>query len=360
MQDITLAIPGHELSYHIIVGSNLLLRANEFLQTDKYSKIFVITDEHVADQWLPKLQQVLAKIDGSLIVPAGESAKQLPNVERIWTAMHEAGCDRKSLVIILGGGVVGDIAAFAASTYMRGVAFAQIPTTLVAQVDSSVGGKTGFDFNELKNFIGTFAQPTAVLIDTGTLATLPPRELIAGFAEMYKHGLIQDAGYFDKLAQKLPLQYSADELADLISASIHIKADIVARDERETGERKLVNFGHTVGHAIEALSWNTDNPLLHGEAIAIGMAIEADLSVQIGYISANDAQRIKQILSAAGLPVFAPHYPMDQLFAKMRDDKKNENQVIMFTLLAQIGHAVYNQSLDDAVIATTITSNMEP
>ena len=182
MQKIRLTLPGRVHEYDIVVERGLLQQAGALLGTDRYSSIFVVTDEHVGPLWLDKLQ-VGMRVAGSVTLPAGEQGKRIENVERIWTAMREVGCDRKSLVVILGGGVLGDVAAFAASTYMRGVSFAQIPTTLLAQVDSSVGGKTGFDYDGVKNLIGTFTQPVCVLVDTYVLSTLPERELVAGFAE---------------------------------------------------------------------------------------------------------------------------------------------------------------------------------
>jgi 3-dehydroquinate synthase len=360
MQTVKLYAPGKDNDYNIFVGNGILEQASTLLKIEQYSNIFIITDQNVEQLWLNKLQQALQKSHPYVAIPAGEPEKQIDNIQRIWTAMRDAGCDRKSLVIVLGGGVIGDMGSFAASTYMRGVAFAQIPTTLLSQVDSSIGGKTGFDFGGLKNFIGTFTQPTSVIIDTDTLTTLPKRELIAGFAEMLKHGLIRDAGYFDELAKKPPLAYTADELADVIVTSTQIKAEIVRQDVKESGERKLVNFGHTVGHAIEALSWETDHPLLHGEAVAIGMVIEAGLSQHKGYISHADVERIKAVLEAAGLPIVSPRLPLTQIWAKMRKDKKNESGIVLFTLLKRFGEGVYNQTCDDDFVNQTITRNMEP
>jgi 3-dehydroquinate synthase len=359
MQDIPLTVPGQENTYHILVGNGTLAQAAIHLRTDQYSKIVVVSDPNVERMWLPKLTQSLQKIDGQVILPAGEPGKNLGSVMRIWSAMREAGCDRKSLVVILGGGVAGDIAAFAASTYMRGVAFAQIPTTLVGQVDSSIGGKTAIDFDNLKNLIGSFAQPTSVLVDTNTLSTLPNRDIIAGFAEMFKHALIRDADYFNKLAEKPPMDFNPDELVNLIATSIKIKADIVSKDVREAGERKLVNFGHTVGHAVEALSWETDRPLLHGEAIAMGMVVEAELSVKKKYISQEDFNHIKHVFSLAGLPIVLPPLSLDRLRDKMRRDKKNERGITLFTLLEHIGKGTYNQTVDEFVVDEIITKNME-
>lgn len=359
MQEIHLTLAGRVQEYTITVGANLFEEAGRLFDVGQYSKVLVVTDEHVRHLWFDKLQAVLPHVDSMITLPSGEQAKRIENVQRIWKAMREAACDRRSLVIILGGGVVGDMAAFAASTYMRGVSFAQIPTTLLAQVDSSIGGKTGFDFDDIKNLIGVFAQPVAVLVDTDTLSTLPRRELVAGFAEMFKHGLIKDAVYFERLSQKTPKEYSTAELAEFVARSIRIKAAVVTNDEYESGERKLLNFGHTIGHAVEARSWETESPLLHGEAVAIGMIVEAELSKQKGLISEDDVQRIRKILSMAGLPTVIPHSLTQSLFEKIRLDKKNEHGIMLFTLLKRIGEAVYNQTIEESVLARAITDNME-
>jgi 3-dehydroquinate synthase len=358
MQEVRLDLPGQAHSYSIYVGSGLLGQVPTLVKPDDYSSVFIVTDEHVAEQWLPKLEAVLPE-STSCVLSAGEQAKHIDTIEQIWSAMRQAGCDRKSLVIILGGGVLGDMAGFAASTYMRGVAFVHIPTTIVAQVDSSAGGKTGFDFDDLKNLIGTFAQPSAVVVDTDTLATLPERELVAGFAEMFKHGLIRDAAYFDALSQKPPQDYTPAQLADFITRSARIKATIVTSDERESGERKVVNFGHTVGHAVEALSWETEHQLLHGEAVAIGMVVEAELSQRKGYLPAEDVRRIRDVLSAAGLPIAIPQFPIEKLLEKMALDKKNERGRVLFTLLEHIGAAVYNQIVEDDALRRALIDNME-
>ena len=357
-QDIRMDLPGQSHGYNIHVGSGLLGQVQALVGLGNYSSTFVITDEHVAKHWLQPLLKALPASVAHIALSPGEGAKQIESVEKLWSAMREAGCDRKSLVLILGGGVLGDMAGFAAATYMRGVAFAHIPTTLVAQVDSSVGGKTAFDYDGIKNLIGVFAQPAAVLVDTDTLRTLPERDMVAGFAEMFKHGLIRDAEYFEHLSQKKPLDYTADQLADFIAWSIRIKAAVVMSDERETGERKVVNFGHTVGHAVEALSWETDHPLLHGEAVAIGMVVEAELSQFKGYLAAQDVQRIRQVLDSAGLPTTIPGFPVDRLLEKMTHDKKNERGRVLFDLLRRIGEGVYDELVDETMVKRTLEGNM--
>lgn len=359
MQKFTLSIPAASPTYAIYIGSDTLARVAELVDAAQYSSIFVITDENVAKIWLPALQKSLPEQHASITVPAGEAAKTLATVESIWATMHRAGCDRKTLVLTLGGGVIGDMGGFAASTYMRGVAFAHIPTSLLAQVDSSIGGKTGFDFAGLKNLIGTFAQPTAVLIDTTTLSTLSRRDLVAGFAEMLKHGLIRNAAYFRKLVGTDITTCSATQRAELIATSTHIKAEVVQSDETEGGLRKILNFGHTIGHAVEALSWQGDHPLLHGEAVAIGMVVEAELSQQLGYLSASDVRLIRQGIEQAGLPVTVPPLPLSAIMEKLQGDKKNEHGKVQFTLLESIGSAVYNQVINEKLVARTIQANME-
>ncbi|HSW80363.1 MAG TPA: 3-dehydroquinate synthase [Candidatus Saccharimonadales bacterium] len=360
MRDIRLTVPGRRQTYDIFVGNDILLpRIHELAHLSQYSKLFVITDKNLEKTWLKKLHQAVPGIAGEAVLPVGETAKNINTIQKIWTNMLAAGCDRKSLVLILGGGVVGDLGAFAASTYMRGIDFVQIPTTLLAQIDSSIGGKSGFDFIGLKNIIGTFDEPKVIVIDTDTLSTLPKRDLIAGFAEMIKYGLIRDAAFFDKLSKLHPEELSGYQLTELIARSVKIKVAIISKDEEEENSRKLVNFGHTIGHAIEALSWETDHPLLHGEAIAIGMVAEADLSSKIGNITADEVQRIRDAITAAGLPVKSPHFAIDRIKGKMRHDKKNEYGDVLFTLLKQIGHGVINQKVDESIVNQVIMENME-
>lgn len=358
MDTITLNIPEHEHSYSISIGAGTLRDVASLFSVRKYSKVFVVTDQNLETLWLDKLLRALPIAHAHIVLPPGEQAKSINNIESIWSAMHDAACDRKTLVITLGGGVIGDMGGFAASTYMRGVAFAHIPTTLLAQVDSSIGGKTGVDFRGVKNLIGTFAQPTAVLIDTNILTTLPRRELLAGFAEMIKHALIKDKKYLEQLTKK-PLQsFTSLEIARLVIASCRIKTAVVQGDETETGERKVLNFGHTIGHAIESLSLDTSRPLLHGEAVSIGMVAEAELSQSKGYITSQEASRIKEILHVAGLPTSIPSFPVEAIMEKLRSDKKNEYGSVYFTLLRHIGDAAYNQDISEMIIRRTIRRNL--
>jgi shikimate kinase/3-dehydroquinate synthase len=359
MQEVAVNIPSHAQAYGILIGSGILKDLPTILHTEQYTKVFILTDQNVEKYWLPKLHQALGTSCPYLVLPAGEEIKRITSVERIWRALRQAQCDRKSLLVVLGGGVIGDMGGFAASTYMRGMPFVQIPTTLLAQVDSSIGGKTGFDFAGLKNLIGTFAQPKAVIVDTDTLSTLPERELRAGFAEMIKHGLIKNTGYFEQLIRKPITAYTASELAELIIVSTRIKATIVEHDETESGERKLLNFGHTIGHAIEALSWQTTHPLLHGEAVAIGMIAEATLSQRMGYLREDEVTHLIQTIRACGLPTVSPRLPVDLVLQKLKADKKNEGGIAKFTLLEHIGKGIYDQTLNEHVVREVITHSME-
>lgn len=318
-----------------------------------YSKIVVITDTNVK-KLLKNILNHLPYNVYIIIIPAGERVKSIKYVSKIWEEMLRLGCDRKSLIVNFGGGAVLDVGGFAASTYMRGIDFLNIPTTLLAQVDASIGGKTGIDFAGIKNLIGTFNQPKAVIIDIQTLATLPKREFISGFAEIMKHGLSRDRKYFEKVTSKHPLEFSQDELIDIIQRSCEIKAEIVEADETENGLRKLLNFGHTIGHAIEALSLETNRPLLHGEAVGIGMLAEAKISRLLDMISASELEQIKQSLQNAGLPISFEHIQIDKVTEKMQSDKKNEKGKVNFTLLEGIGKAVYDQNVSKNVIIEAI------
>ncbi len=355
MKNIKLIINKKTQEYTLTIGNKILNEINNIFPTEKYSKIFIVSDEIVAPLFLDQLISKLSKETKHIISRSGEIAKNIDSIQKIWNAMKDAGCDRKSLVINLGGGVVCDMGGFAASTYMRGIDFINIPTTLLSQIDASVGGKTGIDFAGIKNLIGTFDQPKAVIIDIQTIKTLPKREFLSGFAEIIKHGLIKDKNYFQFVTSKNPLDFNDDELIEIISKSCEIKKEIVEKDETEKGDRKLLNFGHTIGHAIEALSLETDKPLLHGEAISIGMVAEAKISKIQNMISEEDFKSIEDALINANLPTSLRDHEsrfnrenvakqsLSNIFKKMQTDKKNVNGKINFTLLTSIGNAVFDQ-----------------
>ncbi len=342
--------------YDIHIGSGLLGRIDELVRPHRPSRVLIVTDSRVGPLYAERVLQPL-----QMWVPArvfelagGEAGKDLGAVEAVIDALLAFGADRKSLVIALGGGVVGDIAGFAAAIYMRGIRFVQAPTTLLAQVDSSVGGKTGVNHPRGKNLIGAFHQPEVVVADTDTLRTLPERELCAGLAEVLKHGLLADAAYFAQVTRDLPQLLACDEaaLAEAIARSCEIKAAIVARDEKESGERALLNLGHTFGHAIEALTgyerW------LHGEAVGCGMCLAADLSQRLGLISRIDVDTIELAVAAAGLPTRIEGLACAAAVDSMRGDKKSEAGAIRFIVLERIGRAIQRTVPAEALEATLI------
>lgn len=355
MQTITVkqATPQEE-DYTIHIGGGATEKIGSLYDFGRYSKLFIVTDENVAPLLLDKLTSALPAKADSIVLPAGEKQKNIDNVQKVWSALHDSGCDRKSLVINLGGGVIGDIGGFAASTYMRGVDFMNVPTTLLSQVDSSVGGKTGFNFDGIKNLIGSFNQPVGVVIDPQTLATLPEREFVSGFAEIIKHGLVQSKRHFEQATAKRPLEFTPDELVDIITESCRIKLGIIEDDIHESSTRKLVNFGHTIGHAVEALSLETGSPLLHGEAVSIGMVAEAMISTRLDLLPAADLERVKQALQNAGLPITVKGQRLEDILEKMQSDKKNSGGQLNFTLIDGIGHALYNKEVPSPVVTEAI------
>jgi 3-dehydroquinate synthase len=319
-----------------------------FLQERQYSKILVLVDRNTSEYCLPIFQEMVPElVDYDIIeVDPGEENKNIDFCIGIWKMMLDFGADRQSLLINLGGGVITDMGGFAASTFKRGVDFIQVPTTLLSQVDASVGGKTGIDLDHGKNLIGTFTQPQAVFISSRFLQTLNARQRISGFAEMLKHGLIADESYFQTLKQS-----SADQLpVDAIQHSVKIKNKVVLEDPHEKGLRKILNFGHTIGHALESYSLTHEaDPLLHGEAIAIGMVCEGFLSQTLAGLSLAEAEDIASTM-ARFFPL--PHIPeerMTSLLALMQSDKKNSQDQIGFALLARIGsckHGLYASEVE--------------
>ena len=340
--------------YDICIGPGLLERLGEFLRPLRPSRLLIVTDPRVGALYAARAKAALETVAPAAVfeLEGGETGKDMRAVEAVLEALLAHGADRRSIVIALGGGVVGDIAGFAAAIYMRGIRFVQAPTTLLAQVDSSVGGKTGVNHPRGKNLIGAFHQPEVVVADTDTLRTLPPRELSAGLAEVLKHGLLADADYFAGVSRALPRLLACDEseLAAAIARSCEIKAAIVARDEKESGERALLNFGHTFGHAIEALTgyerW------LHGEAVGCGMCLAADLSARLGLIGRGDVETIERAVAAARLPVRIEGLDRAAAVASMRGDKKAEAGEIRFIVLERIGRAIQRPVPQPALEAT--------
>jgi len=359
---ITLQVDLGERGYPIAIGPNLLDDTALVSRQLAGERVAIVTNTVVAPLYLARLTASLlaaGKKVTSIVLPDGEEEKNWSSLMLIFDALLADKCDRQTTIIALGGGVVGDMAGFAAATYMRGVPLVQVPTTLLSQVDSSVGGKTGINHPLGKNMIGAFYQPLAVIADIGTLATLPVRELSAGLAEVIKHGAIIDVVFFEWIERNVSALLAREPaaLAHAIQRSCEIKADVVRQDERESGLRAILNFGHTFAHAIEAgLGFGT---WLHGEAVGCGMVMAADLSCRLGFIDEHARDRLTALVKAAGLPVVAPNLGISTWLELMQVDKKNEGGVIKFILLRPLGTALVT-TVPDEVLAQTLTACSQP
>lgn len=342
-------------SYPISIGQNLLGDPQVLAAHIAGPRVAIVTNTVVAPLYLDRLTKTLeaaGKQVTSIILPDGEEAKNWANLMKVFDVLLAEKCDRKTTLIALGGGVIGDMTGFAAASYMRGVPFIQVPTTLLSQVDSSVGGKTGINHPLGKNMIGAFYQPQAVIADTATLNTLPARELSAGLSEVIKHGAIIDAPFFDWIEVNIAklVDKDATALAYAIRRSCEIKADVVRQDEREGGLRAILNFGHTFGHAIEAgMGYGV---WLHGEAVGCGMVMAADLSHRMGFIDLQSRNRISALVQAAGLPTVAPDLGTERWLELMEVDKKNEGGQIKFILLKPLGASVIMTVPQDILLQT--------
>jgi 3-dehydroquinate synthase len=355
----TLEVRLRERAYPIHIGAGLLPRAGELAGLAPGRRAMIVPHAIVAAHHLAPVQKALREhgvpVD-VVLLPDGEAHKNAATLDNLLTRMLELRADRTTTLLALGGGVIGDIAGFAAAIYQRGIAFVQVPTTLLAQVDSSVGGKTGINHPLGKNMIGAFWQPRAVLIDTDCLATLPERELHAGLAEVIKYGAIRDAGFFGWLEANMPalLAKEAAALTHAIHRSCAIKAEIVAADERESGVRAILNFGHTFGHAIEAAqgygAW------LHGEAVAAGMVCAARLSERMCGFDAAETQRLTRLIAAAGLPIAPPTIAPDRWIELMLRDKKAEAGAMRFVVLERIGCALVQDDVAPTCVTTALVA----
>ena len=347
MQTLNVALA--KRSYPIHIGRGLLTDASLILPHLKRKRVAIVTNTTVAPLYLAQLSDTLQASGVQvtpIILPDGEAYKNSDTLNSIYDALLQNRCERSTTLIALGGGVIGDLTGYAAATFLRGVPFIQIPTTLLSQVDSSVGGKTGINHPLGKNMIGAFYQPQVVLADIDTLKTLPPREFSAGVAEVIKYGLIRDAQFFDWLERHMAQLMQLDEavLSEAIYRSCQNKADVVAKDEHEQGERALLNLGHTFGHAIEnAMGYGV---WLHGEAVAAGTMMAADLSQRMDWLSAADVARIKNSLLAANLPLVPPKLGAAKYLDLMGLDKKVENGKIRLVLQQGIGRAVITSDYD--------------
>ncbi len=337
--------------YPILIGPRLLADRQVLAAHVPQTDLLVVTNATVASLHLEALRSGLGERRiAQCVLPDGEQYKTLDTVSRVFDALVAEKFHRDGIVLALGGGVVGDMAGFAAACYQRGIGYLQLPTTLLAQVDSSVGGKTGVNHPGGKNLIGAFHQPRAVLADTATLATLPERELRAGLAEVIKYGCIWDAGLMDWLETSLPLLLARDPqaLGEAVQRSCAIKAAVVGRDEREGGLRAILNFGHTFGHAIEAATGFTT--YLHGEAVALGMLMAAELSCRLGLLDPPSAARIKALVERTGLPVEAPRIGAQRALQLLRLDKKVLAGRVRLVLLESLGRARITDAYDGAAL----------
>jgi 3-dehydroquinate synthase len=355
MQSFSVALGAR--SYPIHIGSGILADASLYAPHVRGRRAAIVTNAVVAPLYLEQLRAALREAGAPAIeitVEDGEQAKRWETLDQIVGTMLAAGCDRHTVVIALGGGVIGDLAGFAAATYQRGVPFIQVPTTLLAQVDSSLGGKTGINHAQGKNMIGAFYQPRAVIADVHALATLPARELKAGLAEVIKHGLVLDRVFFEWLEGNVERLLAGDPeaLMHAVLRSCELKAQVVAADEREAGLRAILNFGHTFGHAIEAgLGYGR---WLHGEAVAAGMVMAAELSLRAGLLDASAVARVRALIEHAGLSVEGPELPVARYLELMAVDKKASAGTIRFVLLEALGRAVVRDDLAQDVVCAAI------
>lgn len=358
----TLVVGLGDRAYPLHIGQNLLGRADLFSSVVRGSQVMLVTNETIASLYLPALQRTLQsagipQVD-HVVLPDGESFKTLSMVERIVDALLEKQHNRRTTLVALGGGVIGDMTGFAAACYQRGVSFIQVPTTLLAQVDSSVGGKTGVNHPRGKNMIGAFHQPLSVVIDVDTLSTLPEREFRAGLAEVIKYGLIRDSAFFGWLETNIAalMARNKDCLVEAIARSCANKAAIVEADEREEGVRATLNLGHTFGHAIETGAgygvW------LHGEAVAAGIIMAMDLSVRLGFLADSQRMRAVQLIGSAGLPLRPPPMDPERFIDYMRVDKKNVNGRIRLVLLRDIGDSIVTDEFSHDLLRETLVRHL--
>ena len=352
----TLSVTLGDRSYPIYVGEGILARAGEFLvQTGLNGKVAIITNPTIAQLYLDPIHDALTHAGFEVtpvLVPDGEEHKDLKSLASIYDRLIADRFGRKSCVVALGGGVVGDLAGFAAATYLRGIPYVQVPTTLLAQVDSSVGGKTAVNHQDGKNLIGAFYQPRLVLIDVNVLRSLSSRELVAGLAEIIKYGIIEDPALFALLEEKLDKIIGLDReiLVQIIARSCAIKARVVEKDEREDDYRAVLNFGHTIGHALEAVT--EYRTYVHGEAVAIGMVQAAAISVQQGFCDQRSHERIRKLIRKAGLPLeIPPQVSRQRLIQSMEIDKKSAGGKIKFVMCAGIGRSCFHSLTPGEILA---------
>lgn len=326
---------------------------SKLINLNKYSKIGILVDKNVERLFLKNLIKSLNKNCSVIIINSNEDSKNIHSVQKILKKLFIDRFDRKSLFINFGGGVITDIGGFAAGIYMRGIAYINIPTTLLAQVDASIGGKTGVNFNNTKNSIGLFNQPIMVISDVSFISTLPKKQIISGFAEIIKHAIIYNASFFNYISSKNLNDFSNIELVDIIYKSCKIKSEIVANDYQEKGYRKILNFGHTIGHALESLSLKTNKIFTHGEAVILGMLAESSLALFLGLLSQKDFKRIESLLIKINFNNEI-NFSSKEIYNKILLDKKNEFGDVLWSLPDKIGSCLYNIKSPKKIIIKAI------
>lgn len=348
---ISIDVSVRSAPYKIYLGENILPQLAQELKKIHPSSALIVTNTTVGPLYGEKVRKICNEEVRTehLELPDGEAFKNWDSVFMVLTKLAEMGADRKSVVVALGGGVVGDLAGFAASIYMRGIKFIQVPTTLLAQVDSSVGGKTGMNMAAGKNMIGSFYQPSAVIADSSVLKTLPAREVSAGIGEIIKHGMLADADYFADLEANMEFLMALDseKTAEIVAGSCKIKSAVVAEDEKEAGRRACLNLGHTFGHAIEKLTGY--GTWLHGEAVGCGLILAANLSQKLGNLTKEDVERVRKLLERANLPVRIEGLSVDEAIRAMKGDKKSTGGVIHFVLLNKLGESYVSEVPEELV-----------
>ena len=355
----TLEVDLGNRSYPIYIGTDLIDQPELFSACEKATSVYIVTNTTVAPLYAQRLTQTMEKLGKTarvITLPDGESYKDWKNLQLIFDELLKHGADRQTMLVALGGGVIGDMTGFAAASFMRGIRFIQVPTTLLAQVDSSVGGKTGINHPLGKNMIGAFHQPVAVIADLNTLKTLPPRELSAGLAEVVKHGAIADAQFLNWIEANAESLLACDTqaMAHAVLRSCEIKSAMVSADEREGGIRATLNFGHTFGHAIEAGMGYGE--WLHGEAVGCGMVMAANLSCRLSHLSQVEVDRLTNIIKSVKLPTAPPKFGAERYMELMKVDKKTEGGQIRYVVLEKIGKAQVKSIPDALVIETLIAT----
>ena len=358
MRKVKVALGGK--SYQVYIGSGLLAQTGRWLSENGFSgKLAIITDPTVNKLYGDVLNQGLTK-DGfsvnTLLVPEGEEQKSLETAGRLYHELTNCYAERTTPILALGGGVIGDLAGFVAATYLRGVPLVQIPTTLLAQVDSSVGGKVAVDHGQLKNMIGTFYQPGLIIADINTLKTLPAEELANGLAEVIKSAAIRGEKFFTFLEQNLDKIKSLDEgaLEEIVFQSVKIKAEVVEKDEMDLGLRNILNYGHTIGHALESVS---NFSIGHGSAVAIGMLAAASISHMMGILDGNEVVRLKKVIEQAGLPTEMPNLKSTEIIKAMKHDKKIRRDKVRFVLLKSIGNVFITDEVSPSLVEKVLVGD---